>query len=87
MYLLTYDISEPSRLRKVAKICEKYLYRVQKSVFEGELTESQIFALKKDLKKAINKEYDTILIYFMRRSSLRKKIRLGKKTEDTFVII
>ena len=64
-------------MRVIAKICENYLIRVQKSVFEGELSKSQLYALKKDLKKEINKEEDFVVVYFIRRTSIRKKIQLG----------
>ena len=73
-------------MRVIAKICENYLIRVQKSVFEGELSKSQLYALKKDLKKEINKEEDFVMVYFIRRTSIRKKIQLGRKVEDPFVI-
>lgn len=73
-------------MRVIAKICENYLIRVQKSVFEGELSKSQLYALKKDLKKEINKEEDFVVVYFIRRTSIRKKIQLGRKIEDPFVI-
>ncbi|GAH51164.1 unnamed protein product, partial [marine sediment metagenome] len=68
-------------MRVIAKICENYLIRVQKSVFEGELSKSQLYALKKDLKKEINKEEDFVVVYFIRRTSIRKKTQLGRKVE------
>lgn len=33
LYLLAYDISDPSRLQRVARRLERYAQRVQKSVF------------------------------------------------------
>ena len=85
--VVVYDIANPKRLREVAKTCEKYLYRVQKSVFEGELTKSQLYALKADLKKIINRYEDSVIVYFIRRSDVKKQITLGKETEDRFVIL
>ena len=60
MYLvLFYDISLSSEgpertkdsrvLRQVFKICKQYLTHIQNSVFEGELSESQLFKLKTEL--------------------------------------
>jgi CRISPR-associated protein Cas2 len=86
MRVVAYDISDPKRLRKVAKICEKYLRRVQKSVFEGELTKSQLYALKNDLKKNIDKKEDTIIIYLIPRAYIKKRITLGKDIEDQYII-
>lgn len=87
IYLVVYDISDPKRLRKVALLCEKYLNRIQKSVFEGDLTKSQLFALKKDLKRAINKHVDSVLIYFMQSTSMKKKIMLGREMDDPYLIL
>ncbi len=36
-YFVAYDVSEEKRLRRIAKICEDYGVRIQKSVFECDL--------------------------------------------------
>lgn len=87
MRIVVYDISDAKRLRQVAKICEQYLYRVQKSVFEGELTKSQLYSLKNDLKKTINQTEDSVIIYFVTRASVKKRLTMGKELKDQFVII
>ena len=54
MYILvTYDVDTISekgqkRLRRVARICKNYGQRVQNSVFECEVTESQYCVLKNE---------------------------------------
>ncbi|MHA1342106.1 MAG: CRISPR-associated endonuclease Cas2 [Promethearchaeota archaeon] len=85
MYVLVYDISDQKKLRNVAKICENYLTRVQKSVFEGELTKSELFKLYNKLKNEIDSD-DSLFIYFIPSSAIKKKIILGKKQEDPFSI-
>ena len=40
-YLVAYDIADPSRLRRVAKACEDYGIRLEKSVFQCDLPEEQ----------------------------------------------
>jgi len=87
MYILTYDISNPKRLRKISDICVRYLYRVQKSVYEGDLSKSELFILQKKLKKEMNKNEDSIFLYFITRSSMKKKIELGIKKQDPFTIL
>ncbi len=67
-------------------MCQKYLIRVQKSVFEGELTNSQLFSLRKELKKIIKREEDSIIIYFNTRASMKKIIYLGKTYDDPYII-
>jgi CRISPR-associated protein Cas2 len=66
--ILIYDIEtiEPQdqkRLNKIRKIARKYLYHVQKSVFEGDLTEAQLFKLEKMILEVIDKERDSVIIY------------------------
>ena len=51
------------RVGKVLKICRKYLVHVQRSVFEGNITESKLKNLKRELQKNICVEEDAIFIY------------------------
>ena len=70
MVLITYDVdfSEPKgakRLRKVAKICEKYGVRVQNSVFEMIVDPAQLVQVKFAIKQAIDEDMDSIRIYHL----------------------
>ena len=60
--ILVYDINI-KRNKKVLKICRRYLNHVQKSVFEGVITEAKLNHLKEDLKTVICKEEDSVAIY------------------------
>ena len=55
--VLVYDISGEENgqrvLSKIFKTCKKYLVHIQKSVFEGEITEGQIAKLNAELNKLI----------------------------------
>lgn len=62
-FILAYDITKPKRLAKTLKICRKYLNWVQKSVFEGHLTESQYKSLMNELKQVIKTDEDSIITY------------------------
>ena len=69
--ILVYDISleEPkdqNRLNKVRKIARKYMHHLQKSVFEGELTESKLEKLKHEIKQAIDRDRDSVIIYVIK---------------------
>lgn len=59
--ILVYDVNI-KRNSKVMKICRKYLYHVQKSVFEGRITEAKLKSLKREIKKVSHDE-DSIMIY------------------------
>ncbi len=68
LYILAYDVSTETRagrkrLRKMAKICENYGQRVQKSVFEFQIEEKQFLRLKKEVLKLINQDKDAVRIY------------------------
>lgn len=60
--ILTYDVVA-KRNPKVLKTCRQYLTHVQKSVFEGYISEKQLNTLKDALIKMIDFESDQIAIY------------------------
>jgi CRISPR-associated protein Cas2 len=62
-FILTYDITKPKRLVKALKVCRRYLNWVQKSVFEGHLTKTQYDDLKRELKRIIKKDEDSVITY------------------------
>jgi CRISPR-associated protein Cas2 len=83
--LVTYDvdtvsISGQKRLRQVAKTCKDYGQRVQNSVFECEVTESQFILLKNRLSEIIDMELDSIRFYRLGKKSQIHTIIIGKKT-------
>ncbi len=87
MYLiLVYDVNV-KRTTKVMKVCREYLSHVQNSVFEGEITVSNLKEFKMKLKKIIKKEEDSILIYYLYLDKYSKKevIGLDKNPLDNFV--
>lgn len=57
--ILTYDVNQ-KRVGKICKICKKYLHHMQKSVFEGEITESKLKQLKKEVESLIDTDKDAI---------------------------
>lgn len=66
--LITYDVATSEangakRLRRVAKSCEAYGQRVQKSVFECTLTRAQFEQLTHRLEQIIDEKHDTLRIY------------------------
>jgi len=66
--LVTYDVATSEsdgakRLRHVAKACEAYGQRVQKSVFECTLTRAQLEQLTDRLEQIIDEKCDTLRIY------------------------
>ena len=81
--LVAYDVSTElpagrRRLRKVAKICEGFGQRVQKSVFECVLSEMQLLQLEDRLRGAIDFETDSLRIYRLREPRARYVRVLGR---------
>lgn len=66
MYVIcTYDITE-KRYPKVMKVLRRYMFHVQKSVFEGELTPAKFNELKIKLNKIIESMIVFYSILFMK---------------------
>lgn len=71
LYLLvTYDVSTETkagrrRLQKIAKICKSYGQRVQKSVFECNVSDVNYEKFKNELLALINDEKDGLRIYHL----------------------
>ena len=81
--LVTYDVATDTaegrkRLRKVAKICEGYGQRVQKSVFECVVNPKQLTMLKHRLFKAMDTSEDSLRFYRLREPRERYLEVLGK---------
>ncbi len=86
--ILVYDISLDDNdgnrvLRNVFKICKKYLVHIQNSVFEGEISETQLLKLSKELKRYIRKDKDSIIVFKSRNERWLEKKFLGKIDEDS----
>ena len=66
--ILIYDIEtvekeDQQRLNRARKVARKFLYHVQKSVFEGELTYSQLVRLKQEILRVVDRQRDSVIIY------------------------
>ena len=80
--ILIYDIStdkskEKRNYRKVVKTVENYLQRVQFSVFEGEIQPHLLLQLKSKLKKVVDKNFDSIIIYEFKSRAYSQKVEIG----------
>jgi CRISPR-associated protein Cas2 len=83
MLVVTYDVDTTTaagakRLRRVAKICERYGMRVQNSVFEVLVDSAQLVKLKADLASAMDVESDSVRFYRLGNSYQRKVETMGK---------
>jgi len=60
--ILSYDVQE-ARCAKVAKTAKKYLTYMQRSLYQGYLTEKQLKKLQEELLLQIDPERDSIIVY------------------------
>lgn len=61
--LVAYDITDPKRLHKVAKVCEDWGLRIQYSVFECRLEADSFTRFWEELSSVINPKHDRIVAY------------------------
>lgn len=75
-YVVSYDISDPRRLRQVARTLEGFGVRLQYSVFECPLDDTRLAKLKTELHDLLNHDEDQVLF-----------VSLGPNAGDTSLII
>jgi len=85
LVLITYDVRTDSgegqrRLRKVAKVCENYGQRVQKSVFECLVDPEQWVKLRNKLTGEIKMDEDSLRFYFLGKNWKLRVEHVGAKT-------
>jgi len=79
MYIIgVYDICTnekkgQTRLVKIMKVFRKYLHHIQKSVFEGELSEAKFNSLMLEAKKIININEDYLIFYKIDNKKIAKE--------------
>lgn len=82
---MTYDVATDTpegrrRLRRVAKACEAYGQRVQKSVFECIVNAAQLALLMHRLSLEMDEHEDSLRVYHLREPRERYLSCLGRQT-------
>ncbi|MDB6029197.1 MAG: CRISPR-associated protein Cas2 [Verrucomicrobiales bacterium] len=75
-YLVSYDIGDPKRLRKVARTLEGFGVRLQYSVFECPLDDIRLAKLKAEIQSLLNSDEDQVLF-----------VSLGPSAKDATLVI
>ncbi len=76
--IAVYDVNH-KRVAKVLKCCRKYLYWVQNSVFEGEISDANYKKLIIELNKIIHDDEDSVVFYSFRSTKYSSREILGLK--------
>jgi CRISPR-associated protein Cas2 len=84
LVLVTYDVSTETaegrtRLRRIAKMCQNFGQRVQKSVFECLVDPARWADLRHQLVNEINQEQDSLRFYFLGKNWKRRVEHIGAK--------
>ncbi|AKB77335.1 CRISPR-associated protein Cas2 [Methanosarcina horonobensis HB-1 = JCM 15518] len=81
-----YDITENRIRQKVSDCCKNYgLYRVQKSVFLGDLNSNDRDSLALECEELIDTEHDSVYIFPMDEQSFKKVQLLGQAFDKELV--
>lgn len=80
-YLITYDIEDDKKRKKISDELEAFGYRVNYSVFECELNQSKLNKLKEKLEDLVDKKYDSLRFYHICENCAPKSFELCQKKE------
>lgn len=80
-YLITYDIENNKRRKKVSDELEAYGYRVNFSVFECELNKTKMKNLIQKLEELIDKKKDSLRFYHVCENCVPKSFELCNREE------
>lgn len=63
MYVVVVYDTAVKRNPLILHACRQYLHHVQRSVFEGDLSEAQLRRFRAAVEKVIDSDYDSVLVY------------------------
>jgi CRISPR-associated protein Cas2 len=78
VYLIAYDICDPRRLNRVAKLCEDFGVRVQYSIFECRLEPDEFSSLWEKLTNLMDDDVDRVVAYPMDQKCVRETLTAGQ---------
>ncbi|MEN4045383.1 CRISPR-associated endonuclease Cas2 [Sulfurimonas sp. NWX367] len=82
-YVISYDIANDKHRTKLSTLLDKYGTRVNYSVYECELSQRQFDKLlyEIELKKFINKKYDSLRFYYIHEKSVGRCFEFANRAE------
>lgn len=89
-YLITYDIENDQRRKKISEELEAFGYRVNYSVFECELNQTKLRKLRQKIEELVDKKYDSVRFYHICENCVSKSFEFCNKVdvfekEDFFI--
>ena len=81
-----YDIADDKIRRKAIKICKNVgLYRVQKSIFLGDIEENDFDEVKLRLEDTVDLKNDSVYVFTMSKKELNKAGLIGQAIDKELV--
>ena len=81
-----YDIADDKIRRKAIKICKNVgLYRVQKSIFLGDVEENDFDEVKLRLEDTVDLKNDSVYVFTMSKKELNKAGLIGQAFDKELV--
>ena len=81
-----YDIADDKIRRKAIKICKNVgLYRVQKSIFLGDIEENDFDEVKLRLEDTVDLKNDSVYVFTMSKKELHKAGHIGQAFDKELV--
>ena len=82
-YLITYDIEDDKRRKKISDLLEGYGVRVNFSVFEFYLNKKELDEILKEAKKILDKKNDSFRVYRLCERCVKNSFEVCKR-KDVF---
>ncbi len=80
-YLITYDIEDDKKRKKISDELEAYGYRVNYSVFECELNKTKLRKLTQKLEELVDEKHDSLRFYHICENCVPKSFELCNREE------
>ncbi|MGI8782101.1 MAG: CRISPR-associated endonuclease Cas2 [Acidobacteriota bacterium] len=78
MYVVAYDIVNDRSRDRIARICQDHGKRIQRSVFECDISAPRAGDLVDRLKKELDAESDRICVYHLCKTCMAQTVTLGE---------
>ena len=80
-FIITYDVQNDKRRKKISDELEAYGIRVNYSVFECQLNKTKLKKLKQKLEELVNKKEDSLRCYHICQSCIPKSFEICNKAD------
>ncbi|MFC4035123.1 CRISPR-associated endonuclease Cas2 [Streptomyces polygonati] len=77
MYVVVVYDTLAERNPKILRTCRKYLHHVQRSVFEGHLSDAQLRRFHSNVEDVLDLSYDSVLVYTFPPGAIPQRLEWG----------